>query len=72
MDKPSTSAASDGGIPPPIMTIKLPLGTPNKNVKKRELEDDSEMRLEDFLREFEIGKLEREKFDFCLDGLPQS
>ncbi|GAV08623.1 hypothetical protein RvY_18288 [Ramazzottius varieornatus] len=56
MDKASTSsAASNGGIPPPIMTINPAPSTPNRNTKKRELDDDTEMRLEDFTKKFNIG-----------------
>ncbi|GAU97628.1 hypothetical protein RvY_08894 [Ramazzottius varieornatus] len=55
MDKTSTcSAPSHGGIPPPIMTINPAPSTPNRNMKK-ELNDHTEMRLEDFMKKFSIG-----------------
>ncbi|GAV07100.1 hypothetical protein RvY_16976 [Ramazzottius varieornatus] len=55
MDKtPTCSAPSHGSIPPPIMTINPAPSTTNRNMKK-ELNDHTEMRLEDFMKKFSIG-----------------
>ncbi|GAV09905.1 hypothetical protein RvY_19488 [Ramazzottius varieornatus] len=51
----TSDAASDDFIPPPTMTINPTSSTPNRNMKKRELDDDTVMRLEDFIKQFNIG-----------------
>ena len=56
MEEASGSAAFEESIFRQITTIEPSPGTSNKNLKTRELEDSSQMRLEDFLREFEIGE----------------
>ncbi|GAU89938.1 hypothetical protein RvY_02429-2 [Ramazzottius varieornatus] len=56
MGNASTSdAASDDVIPPPTMTIDPTSSTPNRNMKKRELDDDTVLGLEDFIKQFNIG-----------------
>ncbi|GAU97846.1 hypothetical protein RvY_09075 [Ramazzottius varieornatus] len=55
MDKTSTcSGPSHGGIPPPI-TINPAPSTLNRNMKTKELNDHTEMRLEDFMKKINIG-----------------